>query len=294
MGEVARGLAPRLSGESLYIAIGMLGATVMPHNLYLHSAIVPKCPASANPKDQRRVLRKCFSSTASALTVALLMNAAILIVAGSVFHTRQITVTDLGDAHALLTPLLGTSLASVLFAVALLCSGQSSTITGTLAGQAVMEGFLRWRIPPVARRAVTRALAIIPAVTVLGFLGEGGTMLLLIASQVVLSLQLPFAVVPLVRFTSSAALMGRHANSTLIKALAVSCAVLVSAANAVLVSRIVASWHVMAPRLAYGMASVAVLAGLLLAWISLTRLRGAPRDAGGSRDRLPGTLELRS
>lgn len=286
LGDVARGLEPRIDGQSLFIAIGMLGATVMPHNLYLHSAIVPKGQALANPKEQRRVLRKCFSSTAWALSIALLLNAAILIIAGSAFFTRQIVVTDLGQAHQLLTPLLGTSVASVLFAVALLCSGQSSTITGTLAGQAVMEGFLRWRLPPVTRRALTRGLAIIPAVVVLALVGERGTMPLLIASQVVLSLQLPFAVVPLVRFTSSAKLMGRHANSSTVKVLASVCALLVSAANAVLVSIMVGEWYTSTPLLAYTLGAVAGLALLLLLWISLAPLRGAPSELTPGADRL--------
>jgi manganese transport protein len=284
LGDVARGLEPRIDGQSLLIAIGMLGATVMPHNLYLHSAIVPKRPALANPKEQRRVLRKCLTSTASALGVALFLNAAILIIAGSAFFTRQIVVTDLGEAHQLLTPLLGTSVASALFAVALLCSGQSSTITGTLAGQAVMEGFLRWRLPPLTRRAVTRGLAIIPAVVVLGFVGAQGTMLLLIASQVVLSLQLPFAVVPLVRFTSSAKLMGQHANSALVKALALLCALLVTGANAVLLSRLVAEWHASSPLLGYGVGAAAALALLLLIWISLAPLRGSAASRGLQED----------
>ena len=285
LAQVVRGLQPRLDGESLYVAIGILGATVMPHNLYLHSAIVPKREVFANSREQRRGLRHCFTSTASALSVALFMNAAILIVAAAVFHPRGIMVTDLGQAHQLLAPLLGTSLASVFFAVGLLCSGQSSTITGTLAGQAVMEGFMRWRLPPVARRAVTRALAIIPAVVVLVLLGERGTMPLLIASQIVLSLQLPFAVVPLVRFTSSRALMGRHANSMLVKALAALSALLVIAANAALVSRLISNWYATDRILAYGVSALASLALLLLVWIGFTPLQGAHREgaqvAGG-------------
>jgi manganese transport protein len=274
-GSVLRGLEPRLSGDGLLIAIGMLGATVMPHNLYLHSAIVPKQQMFEMPAQQGRVLRKCFTSTAGALSLALLLNAAILVVAGSVFHTRQLEVTDLAQAHQLLTPLLGTSLASVMFAVALLCSGQSSTITGTLAGQAVMEGFLRWRLPLVTRRLLTRGLAIVPAVVVLSLVGNGGTMMLLITSQVVLSLQLPFAVVPLIRLTSSNALMGRFANRPVVKLLAALCALLVIGANAVLIARMVASWQASSPLLAYGVAALACAALLLLVWISLAPLRGA-------------------
>jgi manganese transport protein len=271
---VLRGLEPRIGMDSLYIAIGILGATVMPHNLYLHSAIVPKRGPLDVPLRQSRVLRKCFTSTAGALTVALLLNATILIVAGSVFHPRNIEVTDLQQTHQLLTPLLGTSLASALFAIALLCSGQSSTITGTLAGQVVMEGFLRWKLPLVTRRVLTRGLAIVPAVLVLGLVGESGTMLLLIASQVVLSLQLPFAIIPLVRFTSSSAMMGRFANPLVIKLLAGSCAALVLGANAALMARLLEGWMLTAPVLAFGVGAAACAALLLLVWISLAGLRG--------------------
>lgn len=298
LAAAAAGLRPTFDPNSLYIAIGILGATVMPHNLYLHSAIVPKREALAAPKQQRRVLRNCFTSTAFALTIALLLNATILIVASAVFNTRQMPVTDLRDAHELLTPLLGQSLASALFAVALLCSGQSSTITGTLAGQAVMEGFLRWRPPLVLRRALTRALAIIPAVAVLAMVGEGGTMLLLVASQVVLSLQLPFAVVPLVRFTGSSALMGRYANGAIVSGLAWLCALLVSSANAVLVSRMLATWHESSPLLAYSLGAVAGAAMLLLFWIGVAPLRGSANgpanlselERGGSLDMGPPAL----
>ena len=281
LGAVVGGLRPTFDASSLYIAIGILGATVMPHNLYLHSAIVPKREALSAPKQQARMLRKCFTSTAAALSVALVLNATILIVAASVFHSRQLLVSDLRDAHQLLTPLLGTSAASALFAVALLCSGQSSTITGTLAGQAVMEGFLHLKLPVVTRRMLTRGLAIIPAVVVLALVGEGGLMLLLIASQVVLSLQLPFAVVPLVRFTSSAQLMGRFANSTAVKLSAWACAWLVIGANALLVTRMMASWHEATPWLAYGVGGLAAASLLLLCWIGLIPLRGAAAGRAG-------------
>jgi manganese transport protein len=274
LGAMVGGLRPTFDANSLYIAIGILGATVMPHNLYLHSAIVPKREALSVPSRQARVLRKCFTSTAAALTVALLLNATILVVAASVFHSRQLLVSDLRDAHQLLTPLLGTSLASALFAVALLCSGQSSTITGTLAGQTVMEGFLHLKLPLVARRVITRGLAIVPSVVVLVLVGERGVMLLLIASQVVLSLQLPFAVVPLVRFTSSAALMGRFANSACVKLGAWACASLVIGANALLVSRMMTSWHETTPWLGYAIGGLAAAALLLLIWVALVPLRG--------------------
>jgi manganese transport protein len=274
LGAMASGLRPTFDVNSLYIAIGILGATVMPHNLYLHSAIVPQREALSTHKQQARVLRKCFTSTAAALMVALLLNATILVVAASVFHSRQLLVTDLRDAHQLLAPLLGTSLASALFAIALLCSGQSSTITGTLAGQAVMEGFLHLKLPLVTRRVITRGLAIAPAVLVLALVGEGGVMLLLIASQVVLSLQLPFAVVPLVRLTSCPALMGRFVNSMSVKLGACACALLVIGANALLVSRMMTRWHQTTPWLAYGVGGLAAAALLLLVWVALVPLRG--------------------
>jgi manganese transport protein len=270
---LSEGLMPRLPGDSLYIAIGILGATVMPHNLYLHSAIVPKRDVSGHRGDQARALRRCFSSTAFALGVALLLNAAILVMAAAVFSTRGIAVSSLADAHRLLTPLVGTSAAAVLFALALLCSGQSSTITGTLAGQVVMEGFVRLRLSPAARRMLTRSIAIVPAVVVLSLLGERGTMPLLVASQVVLSLQLPFAIVPLVRFSGSPEIMGRFASPAPVKALAVACAGLVIAANGWLVSRLVVSWYGEHPMLAVALGIVAFGALGLLACTAFVPLR---------------------
>lgn len=283
LGPMLRGLVPKLEGDSLYIAIGILGATVMPHNLYLHSAIVPKGARSGTPEQQSSTLRSCFSSTAFALTLALLLNAAILMVAAAVFSMRGIAVSDLRDAHRLLAPLVGTSIASTLFAIALLCSGQSSSITGTLAGQVVMEGFVRWPLPPVLRRALTRSLAIIPAVIVLSAVGESGSMPLLIASQVVLSLQLPFAIVPLIRFTSSRSIMGRFANPALVRVLAVLCALLICAANMSLIGRLVIEWYTRSPALAYAFAAVATAALGLLIWTSLTPLRASSARAAARR-----------
>jgi manganese transport protein len=270
---LSSGLVPRLSGESLYIAIGIVGATVMPHNLYLHSAILPRASSFQTTLEQARAVRRCFSSTAFALTLALLLNAAILVLAAAVFSTRNVAVTDLREAYHLLTPFIGTSVASALFAVGLLCSGQSSTITGTLAGQIVMEGFVRLRMSPVARRALTRGLAVLPAIVVLSILGEQGTMPLLVASQVVLSLQLPFAIVPLIRFTSSRELMGRFTNRIALKLAAGACALLVSVANAALVVRVVSDWYERAPLLASLLGLIAVSAWGLLLWISVVPLR---------------------
>ncbi len=192
----------------LYIAIGILGATVMPHNLYLHSAAVQTRDYDRTPKGRRDAVKWATIDSTVALSLALFVNAAILILAASAFHTVGRTdVAEIQDAYQLLTPLLGGA-ASVVFAVALLASGQNSTITATLAGQIVMEGFLRLRLAPWARRLITRGLAIVPCVIVAALYGESGTARLLILSQVVLSMQLPFAIVPLVQFTSDRTKMG--------------------------------------------------------------------------------------
>ncbi len=191
------------SHEMLYIAIGILGATVMPHNLYLHSSIVQTRKYADSRESRGEAIRFASIDSAVALMSALFINAAILVMAAAVFHgTSHEAVADIGDAYQLLSPLLGTHLASALFAVALLCSGQNATLTGTLAGQIVMEGFLNLRLRPWLRRLVTRVIAIIPAIIAVVLYGDRGTGRLLILSQVVLSLQLPFAIFPLVMFTS--------------------------------------------------------------------------------------------
>ena len=193
----------------LYIAIGIIGATVMPHNLYLHSSIVQTRAYERNEEGRRDAIKWATTDSTIALTLALFINASLLIVAAAVFHTSGHTeVAEIGDAYELLSPLLGLSIASTLFAVALLASGLNSTVTATLAGQIVMEGFLRLRIPNWARRLLTRGIAIIPVIAVTAIYGERGTAELLVLSQVVLSMQLPFAVVPLVRFVSDREKMG--------------------------------------------------------------------------------------
>jgi manganese transport protein len=220
-GPLARGLVqPRLNRESLYVAIGILGATVMPHNLYLHSALVQSRRVKRTEADLQSAARFNLIDSAVALNLAFFVNAAILVMSAAVFYRHGVVVTELSQAHQTLTPLVGTSLSSVLFAIALLCAGQSSTLTGTLAGQIVMEGFLRIRIRPWLRRLITRSLAIIPATVVIALQGERGSYQLLILSQVILSLQLPFAIVPLVQFTSSRDKMGRFANPTWLKVIA--------------------------------------------------------------------------
>jgi manganese transport protein len=216
--EVVQGLVPRTqiltNPTMLYIAIGILGATVMPHNLYLHSSIVQTRKVLPDDASKQEAIKFATLDSTVALLFAFFINAAILILASATFHTSgHAEVADIGDAYRLLTPLLGTGLASTLFAVALLASGQNSTITGTLAGQIVMEGFLNIRLPAWLRRLITRLIAIIPAVIVTALYGEKGAGSLLILSQVILSLQLSFAVVPLVYFTGQRSKMGRFVNA---------------------------------------------------------------------------------
>jgi manganese transport protein len=216
--EAAHGFMPQLeilrNKEMLYIAIGILGATVMPHNLYLHSSIVQTRAFGLSNPERREALKYSIIDSTVALGFALFINAAILVLGAAAFHTRGMNeVADISQAYKLLTPVLGASLASTLFAFALLASGQNSTLTGTLAGQIVMEGFLQIRLKPWIRRMVTRLIAIVPAVLVIAIAGESKVTSLLILSQVVLSFQLPFAVIPLVQFTSERAKMGEFANS---------------------------------------------------------------------------------
>jgi manganese transport protein len=218
--EAARGFFPSpeilRNREMLYLAVGILGATVMPHNLYLHSSIVQTRAFSLNLDGKRDAIRFATLDSTLALGFSLFINAAILVLGAAAFHVRGMNgVADISQAYSLLTPVLGASLASVLFAAALLCSGQNSTLTGTLAGQIVMEGFLHWRVKPWLRRLITRSMAIIPAAIVIGVMGEGRTTWLLILSQVILSFQLPFAVVPLIQFTSDRSKMGEFTNGPL-------------------------------------------------------------------------------
>jgi manganese transport protein len=206
--------------EMLYVSIGILGATVMPHNLYLHSSIVQTRKFEQTPEGRREAIKFATIDSSAALMFALFINAAILILAAAVFHwSGHQDVAEIQDAYKLLSPLLGVGVASVLFAIALLASGQNSTLTGTLAGQIVMEGFLNIRITPWLRRLITRLIAIVPAVLVIGIFGEGKTTELLIASQVTLSMQLGFAVWPLMRFTSEKTKMGEFVNPLWIKIL---------------------------------------------------------------------------
>jgi manganese transport protein len=215
----------------LYIAIGILGATVMPHNLYLHSSIVQTRQYEETFEGKKEAVKFAFLDSTIALSFALFINAAILIVAAATFHTSGNTdVAEIQDAYKLLTPLLGAG-ASAMFAFALLASGQNSTLTGTLAGQIVMEGFLNIRLRPWLRRIITRAVAIVPAVIVAVWFGESGTAKLLVFSQVVLSMQLSFAVFPLVKFTSDKLKMGEFVNPLWLKVLAYAVAIIIAALN---------------------------------------------------------------
>ena len=246
-GAVASGFLPRAvvlrDPRMLYIAIGILGATVMPHNLYLHSSIVQTRKYEETPEGKREAVRYAFIDSTLALSFALFINAAILIVAAATFHRRGHTgVAEIQEAYRLLSPLLGAAGASAVFALALLASGQNSTLTGTLAGQIEMEGFLNIRIRPWLRRLITRAMAIIPAGLTAVFFGESGTARLLILSQVILSLQLSFAVFPLVQFTSDKLKMGEFVNPPWVKILAWTVAVVIAGLNGWLLVQIFQGW----------------------------------------------------
>ncbi|CEJ85555.1 putative manganese transport protein (MntH-like), Nramp family [Hyphomicrobium sp. GJ21] len=244
-GAVIRGFAPTTdiirNPDMLYLALGILGATVMPHNLYLHSAIVQTRAYGDTTEEKREALKFATWDSTIALSLALIINASILILAAATFYkTGQTDVAELGQAQSLLHPLLGSAIAPTLFGVALLCCGLNSTVTATLAGQAVMEGFLQIRMAPWVRRLVTRMVALVPAAGVTLLYGEAETGKLLILSQVVLSLQLPFAIVPLVQFTASRTKMGALVSPRWLTAIAVLIAVLIIALNAKLVYDFVA------------------------------------------------------
>ncbi|MDP9267694.1 MAG: Nramp family divalent metal transporter [Acidobacteriota bacterium] len=258
--EMGRALiAPRIrQAGMLVVAIGIIGATVMPHNLYLHSALVQSRRLQKDEQSIRRAIKFNTIDSVAALTVAFFVNAAIMVLAAMVFFGKEGAV--LGDgrvvpfsaasdwirvAYLTLSPLLGTAAASTLFAVALLASGQSSTITGTLAGQVVMEGFMRWRIQPWVRRLITRLLAILPAIFIIGLRGEGSVTDLLVLSQVVLALQLPFAMFPLLHFTSARKRMGRWKNGWFLLVAGWSSAILITTMDVLgLPDSLRAAWHV--------------------------------------------------
>jgi len=247
MGGVVRGFLPTpeilRNPDMLFIAIGILGATVMPHNLYLHSSIVQTRKYGDDAASRREAIFFSTIDSTVALMSALFINAAILVVAAATFHGTQYEwVADITDAHKLLAPILGTTLASTMFALSLLFSGQNSTLTGTLAGQIVMEGFLDIRLRPWLRRLITRLIAIVPALVTIWIYGEKGTGPLLILSQVVLSLQLPFAVFPLVAFTGDPTKMGAFASPRWVRWLAWPVAVLIAGLNAWLLVQVARDW----------------------------------------------------
>ncbi len=244
--SIIGGFIPTIDRESLYVALGMLGATVMPHNLYLHSALVQSRAVERTDKGIRAAVRFNLIDTFIALNAAFFVNSAILVLSSSVFYSRGIEVVEIQQAHELLSPLLGTGLASTAFAVALLAAGQSSTLTGTLAGQVVMEGFIRIKIQPWARRLISRLLAIIPAVIVIAISGSHGTYRLLILSQVILSLQLPFAIVPLIQFTSDREWMGKFVSPLWVRVLSWLVALFIISLNVWLVWVTVSEWRMKA------------------------------------------------
>lgn len=274
--EIAQGFIPAaLSGQELYVAIGILGATVMPHNLYLHSALVQSRDVTRSREAVTQACKYNLIDSTLALNGAFLVNAAILIVASATFFKHGKQVSEIQEAHAMLDSVLGTWLAPYAFAIALLCAGQSSTVTGTLAGQITMEGFLRFRIRAWLRRLITRSLAIIPAVVVILATGEKGVYKLLILSQVILSLQLSFAVVPLVRFTGSTRKMGPFANRWWLKLLAWGVTLIVMILNGKLVYEQIEDWIVSAGSWGWlvGLvcAPIAMALGGLLLWMMLRR-----------------------
>jgi manganese transport protein len=269
--QFSSGLIPHLTSRNLYVAIGILGATVMPHNLYLHSALVQTRRIGKSETEKRTACRFNLIDSTIALNGALLVNVAILVLAVAVFFRHGIVVTEIQQANQLLAPLLGTTLAGVLFAVALLCSGQSSTLTGTMAGQIVMEGFLNFRMRPWLRRLLTRTMAIIPAAFTVYWAGERGTYQLLILSQVILNMQLPFAVIPLIHFTNDRARMGKFANRGWVQALAWSAAAIILVLDLWLVTLSVGGWLGNSGQrgwLLLILIPVFIGIGLLLVWIA--------------------------
>lgn len=306
-GGIIRGFQPSLPDSSaLFIAIGILGATVMPHNLYLHSSLAQSRRFGRSPDELKRAARlNTFDSTV-ALNLAFLVNAAILIMAAAVFYrSGHYEVAEIQDAHRLLEPILGAAIAPIAFAVALLASGQSSTITGTLAGQIVMEGYLNFRIRPWLRRLITRLLAVIPAVFAILYFGERSTGGLLVLSQVILSLQLPFAVIPLIHFVSDRRRMGALAIGPVVRSLAWSVAGIILALNTKLVADEIGRWLSRAGGFSFGLAVLVIPAvlgiGLMLMYVTfkplIDRLRALRRGgtaAGVHAEVAPSGLELTS
>jgi manganese transport protein len=264
---VAAGLVPRIDSKSLYIAIGIIGATVMPHNLYLHSALVQTRRIADTAEAKETACRYNLWDSTVALCAAMLVNMAILVMAAATFYVRGQAVEEIQQAYSLLTPMLGGAAAGV-FAFALLCSGQSSTLTGTMAGQIIMEGFLNLRIRPWIRRILTRMLAIVPAVLTIHYAGSIGVSQLIVLSQVVLSMQLPFAVIPLIHFTNDRSRMGVFANPGWVRALAWLCAAAITGLNSWLFFQSVSEWAHTRHWVWFVAVPLAAAVGWLLLWIT--------------------------
>ena len=276
LGEIVTGFIPSLpSSTALYIAIGIIGATVMPHNLYLHSSLVQTRRIDRSPAGLRSAIRFNIFDSVIALNLAFFVNASILILAAATFYKNGLfNVAEIKDAYQFLSPMLGTKWASVLFAVALIAAGQSSTITGTLAGQIVMEGYLNLRIQPWIRRLVTRLIAIVPALLTIVFFGEASTGRLLILSQVILSLQLGFAIIPLIHFVSNKRKMGEFAIRKGTQILAWLCAVIIVGLNVKLVLDELQQWMStsQSPVLNFTVCTLALTAAFLLLYIAFSPL----------------------
>jgi len=289
-GEVAKGFIPGIPEGALYIIVGIIGATVMPHNLYLHSALVQSRAYDTSPEGKRQACRFNLVDSAVALNVAFFVNAAILIVSAAAFYGKGTEVTELQQAHSLLSPMLGTTLAGVLFAIGLICSGQASTITGTLAGQIVMEGYLHFKIRPFLRRLVTRLLAVVPTVLTVLFMGAEGSYKLLILSQVILSLQLSFAMIPLIHFTNDKRIMGDFVNGFWAKILSWAVALGILCLNIKLVFDQIGEWIQSSPAPTWIWVTIvpALCAlGLFLVYISVSPFIRLPE-----KDRIPGWRRL--
>jgi manganese transport protein len=277
-GATVAGLAPSLPVGSLYIILGIIGATVMPHNLYLHSALVQTRRVSRTIDSKSQACKYNFLDSVIALNAAFFVNSAILVLAAAVFYRHGIVVTEIQQAHKLLDQLLGTQVAPIAFGLALLAAGQSSTLTGTLAGQIVMEGFVRIRLRPYQRRLITRLIALLPAVVVISISGDQGTYKLLILSQVILSLQLPFAIVPLVHFTSDHLKMGSFASKLWVKVMAWTTSVVIIALNGKLVYDQIAEWTKGGAPLFVSILMIGIAAAIavfLVYIIALPLIRGA-------------------
>ncbi len=289
-GEVAKGFVPRIPEGALYIIVGIIGATVMPHNLYLHSALVQSRAYDTSPEGKRQACRFNLIDSTVALNVAFFVNAAILVVSAAAFYGKGTEVTELQQAHSLLSPMLGTTLAGVLFAVGLICSGQASTITGTLAGQIVMEGYLHFKIRPFLRRLVTRLLAIVPTILTVLFMGDEGSYKLLIFSQVILSLQLSFAMIPLIHFTNDKRIMGDFVNGSWAKILAWAVVLGILGLNIKLVTDQIGEWIQSSPAPIWIWATIVpplCVLGLFLLYIFLRPFIHLPE-----KERIPGWRRL--